>query len=339
MKHDLSTLNDVIGEPPEVFVCPVSYEDRCLTIAERIDTSRLRTSILLSNSDYRASVAANVERLSSYFENLAQNVELRADDPLFTADKLRSLVIPEIQKAEGVCLVDITSFTHEHLLILIRFLTQFVSNKKVKIVYSGADEYSTNHTGGDKWLSKGLASIRTVLGYPGLLFPSKQLHLVILVGFEAERAELLIFNTEPSRLTLGLGRRGQSVTESLYETNVVFHKRVEAFVKETLQTVAPVDQFEFSCVDPIQTMNDILDLQESSSSDYNMVLCPLNTKPSTLGAALAATKSDQIQIIYAQPVEYNVGGYSRPGRTFTLYDFAELLTRANIEKLFPEGQQ
>lgn len=329
MKHNLSEINQLLGEAPETFICPVSYEERSLSIARAIEKSNLSKSLLLWNSDYLASVKENVSTLKGIFGNVSEEIELRTDNPLLTADNLRERVLPIIEKTTGLCLIDITSFTHEHLLILIRLMIEFAPKKKIKLVYSGADEYSTNYEGADKWLSKGLSTIRTVLGYPGIMLPSQKLHLIILVGFEAERAELLIFNSEPALLTLGLGRRKQSVTEELYETNVVFHKKVESFVRETLHVLESVQQFSFSCVDPIQTMNDIIEVV-NKTPEYNTVICPLNTKPSTLGAALAATKCEKIQIIYTQPIEYNIEGYSHPSQSFTLYDFRELVAHLNL---------
>ncbi len=52
----------------------------------------------------------------------------------------------------------------------------------------------------------------------------------------------------------------------------------------------------------------------------------LGTNQIPLGTALAATKCENIQIIYAQPIEYNIEGYSRPNDKCTLFDFNELVS-------------
>lgn len=90
-----------------------------------------------------------------------------------------------------------------------------------------------------------------------------------------------------------------------------------------------VQRFNFSCVDPIQTMNDILEVV-NKNPNYNTVICPLNTKPSTIGVALAATKCENIQVIYTQPMEYNIEGYSKPGETCTLFDFEQLVNESGL---------
>ena len=324
MRLQLSKLNESLGETPETFICPVSYESRCLSVARIVTQKNLENILFLYNSDYESQITENLSALKQLFIGVSTEVEMRTDDPIATADNLMSKVVPVINQTTELCLIDITTFTHEQLLILTRLLIEVAPGKRIKFVYTGADEYSTNHHEADKWLSKGVSNIRTVLGYPGIMLPSQKLHLIILTGFEAERAETLIFNAEPALLTLGLGARGQSVSEKLHKTNYVFHKRVEDFVQETLNSLESVQQFDFSCVDPIQAMNDIIGAVDKFPT-YNVAICPLNTKPSTLGAALAATKYERIQIIYAQPAEYNTIGYSRPSEECTLFDFRELI--------------
>jgi hypothetical protein len=76
-------------------------------------------------------------------------------------------------------------------------------------------------------------------------------------------------------------------------------------------------------------MNDLLNEVEKNS-EYNTVICPLNTKPSTIGAALAAIKSDNIQLVYAQPVQYNTKGYSTPSNFATILDLNKLFTSAKL---------
>lgn len=164
MKHNLSEINQLLGEAPEIFICPVSYEERSLSIARAIEKNNLSKSLLLWNSDFLSSVKENVSTLKDIFGNISEEIELRTDNPLVTADNLREKVLPVIENCTGLCLIDITSFTHEHLLILIRLMIKFAPEKNIKLAYSGADDYSTNHQGEDKWLSKGLSNIRTVLG-------------------------------------------------------------------------------------------------------------------------------------------------------------------------------
>jgi hypothetical protein len=44
--------------------------------------------------------------------------------------------------------------------------------------------------------------------------------------------------------------------------------------------------------------------------DNNVVVAPMSTKPSTLGALLLAEEHPEVQITYCVPGEYNVRDYS-----------------------------
>ncbi len=229
-----NNLDSVIG----LFVCPVSFDDRCLAIADSLDTNNVENCLLIWNEDYRDAVSHNLEKLKCRFGARVTEIVLSTKEPLRSADELRSDVLSRIVSSEKEVVIDITSFTHEHLLIFAKLLFDGNITTTVKLIYTGADKYSTNTSDEDVWLSKGIDSIRTVLGYPGLMLPSRHLHLLTLVGFEAERAQDVVIAMEPKQLTLGRGRKTQSVTDSLHQTNVTFHNRVGEFVKKTINTLS-----------------------------------------------------------------------------------------------------
>ena len=58
---------------------------------------------------------------------------------------------------------------------------------------------------GEKWLSKGVKEIRSVLGFPGEILPSRKNHLIVLTGYEYERAKTIIDILQPYSLALGFG--------------------------------------------------------------------------------------------------------------------------------------
>ena len=330
MKVELSGLNEALGQTPETFICAAGFEDRSRSVAEQLDPNHVRNVIVLENGNFPGYVARNASIIKERFKN-ALSVSLHTDNPLFVADTLKSKVLPLISATTGLCLIDITTLTHEQLLIFIRLLTELSPLPKTTLAYTGADEYSVDSTT-DKWLTKGVAEIRAVLGYPGIMLPSRRLHLIVLVGFEHERAEKLIEQCEPALISLGLGRKDQSVSSKHHATNADFHDQVRRFAEGLSTSIVGVHQFEFSCVDPQTTMMDVI-AQADKFADHNLAVCPMNTKPSTIGAALAGLKNEQVQLIYAQPIEYNIEGYSTPGPTCTIFDLAECLSATTKESL------
>jgi len=321
MKIELSELKREVA--PELFICMASFEERCLSVANHIDVSNIKNAVVLWNQEYENFINDNLLSLSEIFGDKTRTVDLRNNNPLLSADQISSKVLPYIQDCEGECIIDITTFTHEQLLILVKILSELPSVKNIKLTYTGAGKYSINTKKNDVWLSKGVSEIRAILGYSGIMLPSRKLHLIILIGFESERAERLVLYSEPALITLGRGRKHQSVESQYFETNAEFHEKVKKFTEDLLTSDDTVRQFEFSCVNPIETMKDILDEVENTS-EYNIAVCPLNTKPSTIGAALASFVSDRIQLIYPKAIEYNVEGYSTPGTHCTIFELQNL---------------
>ncbi|TKK40214.1 hypothetical protein PflCFBP13517_17060 [Pseudomonas fluorescens] len=222
---------------------------------------------------------------------------------------------PEMKDLDLV--VDITSLTHELLVAIIGLLASEKIMSRVTLLYTGADQYSFNTSSEKAWLSRGVVEIRSVLGFPGVMLPSKKLHLIIMAGFEIERAVEVIRRYEPAKLTIGYGAKSQSVSEEHHEVNKVFATQIEEFLIREDGVRNDLHHFEFSCVEPYAAKNDLIEFL-SHAHDENIVICPLNTKLSTVGAALAALELPNVQICYAQPAEYNFSGYAKPGAYVTV---------------------
>jgi hypothetical protein len=302
------TIDDVGALFPEgidVFICSASFEERCTSIAKHLGASMVRYALVAENENHRAIHGGHGNALLKLFGKRARHVLLDTTDPLKTADGLDaalqdcSLFIPKR------IVVDITTFTHEGFLILFHLLRQKFSQSQVSYLYASAEEYSVGKKDSEKWLSKGIGEIRSVLGYSGRFLPSRRLHLVVLVGFEHERVNELIRRYEPSFISLGYGESTEPGAERHHPPNRHGYERVKA-------VYANAEEFIFYCYDPLKTKT-IVQHQAKKFSNTNVVVAAFNTKLSTLGAALAALENDSIQLCYAQALIYNYLSYSKPG--------------------------
>lgn len=314
-----SSFNESLKDNIDCFICYTSFEERCLVVAKEIAESSVKRTYILRNQPAALESEGNTEQLSGLFGSKAEFVDVRIGQPLYTLDQFTARVIPAIKNAVDKVIIDITTFTHEHLLILFYLMKSENLINKAIFTYSGAGDYSLNTHLSDIWLTKGVKQVRSVIGYPGALVPSRDLHLIVMVGFEHERAQRIIETYEPARLSLGFAPPLISVNENLSETNKAFFLRVQQFVKETRQELTFLEEFEFSCVDPIQARDALLN-QIRQYNNYNTVVCPLNTKIATMGAALATFEQDDIQLCYAEAAIYNSANYSSPDNTITLFD-------------------
>jgi hypothetical protein len=301
-KHPLTTLAAKVGYIDN-FLCFASYENRCRSIADSLDASAIGRSAIGLNINRNQFNGTNREYLSKRLGDSAQIIEFSVSMPTIGADNTAHYLEDVFSGSPKSLLVDITTFTHEGLLILIKLL----SLKKremdtVRLVYVGAEEYSIGLDDEDKWLSKGTREIRSVLGYPGLIFPSKRLHLIVLVGFETERARSLIDAYEPHLLSLGVGTSLNSITQKNFKANDLFFQRIA-------RTYQNCDIFEIAPND-YQTTLGALKNQANKNTEYNVVIAPMNTKLSTIAAGLLAMENESLQLCYAQAELYNYENYS-----------------------------
>lgn len=317
MKISIKDLKSQLQAPIALFVCMASFEARCRSIFEEL-LSVAGGVVVFKNVQAGKLADDNYAHMMAAAGDSGTGISLDLDEPTATTRALLSLLDQIKAATEGDVFVDVTTFTHEQLLILFRIFSVASIGRRVVFGYTGADRYSTNTDIVDAWLSKGVSQVRSVLGFPGNLRPSRRLHLLMLVGFEHERAKAVIEAFEPSILTLGLGDSHQSVSNTHYESNKIFYEDVRKFVERRASLGGAVRQFSFSCVDPVLAKSTIL-AQVDELPEYNTVICPMNTKLSTLGAALAATERPDIQICYSRAIEYNELGYSTPSDHVTLF--------------------
>lgn len=319
-KIPLHEIDNKFPEGIALYIGMASFEDRCISILEALKLPP-KHCLFFKNVAAGNLAEKNLNHMVGLAADRNTVIGLDLDSPITAADAFTKAMTENITfSSEGVVFIDSTTFTHEQLLILLRILDQYRPKDKIYMGYIGAERYSTNTDIENVWLSRGVSQIRTVLGYPGSFAPSKKLHLIILVGFEHERAAAVIEQFEPARLTLMCGDPSKSVSAGHYDTNKRFFEELKNFVERTQFTQTAVEALYFSCVDPFSTRDTVLQIA-TQSSDFNIVVCPMNTKLSTIGVGLAALKDKRIQIAYARAIEYNEAGYSTPSAMATIFEY------------------
>ncbi|HUX79227.1 MAG TPA: hypothetical protein VMW10_05725 [Alphaproteobacteria bacterium] len=319
-KVPLHEIDNKFPEGIALYIGMASFEDRCISTLKALKHTP-KHCLFFKNIAAGNLAEKNLNRMVGLVAERNTVIGLDLDSPITAADAFTKAMTENITlSSEGTVFIDSTTFTHEQLLILLRVLDQSRPKGKIYMGYIGAERYSTNTDIENVWLSRGVSQIRTVLGYPGSFAPSKKLHLTILVGFEHERAAAVIEQFEPARLTLMCGDPGKSVSAGHYDTNKRFFEELKNFVERTQFTQTAVETLYFSCIDPFSTRDTVLQIA-TQSSDYNIVVCPMNTKLSTIGVGLAALKDERIQIAYARAIEYNEAGYSTPSAMATIFEY------------------
>jgi hypothetical protein len=279
----------------DLFICCASFETRCLSIASSLKAVKIAHKIVCfndSSDELGAKFKANKTTLLKLFGGKPFEAPLRLNDPIFVADSIVKQLSSIPTGQVSTCVVDITTFTHEALLILLKILAIKFNRSTcdISFVYAAANDYSVDEPiMSKKWLTRGVGSVRSILGYASELNPTKATHLVILLGFEKERAKKLIDVFEPAKISLGLGRKLTSVNEGHFITSRVNFKSL-AIREEEAET------FNFSCTNPDQTKKD-LNKHIAKYPEYNTIIATLNTKLSTLGAGLYSMDFPQYNFV------------------------------------------
>ncbi len=307
---NLDRLNSHLsGSAIDAFICSASFEERSTVVAERLNLQAANQTWIAVNREFEGISRDHLNRIVAQVPGQPRVMKLDWSNPIATADAIAISFMELCTGEPKRVLIDITTFTRESLLILVKFLsTQLRRDDRVEFVYTNAGDYSIGDSSEDKWLSKGIHEVRSVIGYPGDLIPSRKNHLIVLMGFEDERALALIQDSEPARISLGLGDETEQATGPHQETNVSRLRRV-------CSVLGSVNRFIFKGYDAESTRRTIREVM-AQADGFNTILAPMHTKISTLGAAAVALENESVQVCYAQPNRYNVERYSKPGSHF-----------------------
>jgi hypothetical protein len=291
---------------PAHFLGRCSFEARSIEIPLQFKGYRW-SSFLCFHSKSKSQLAeSQLGKLTSLTsDSMPHYAILDISEPLEVARALKLGFSEFLVRASGQrAIIDITSFRREELLMLYALIRSVDADATTQweLVYLGAQ-------GMGDWLSGKVTNVRSVYGFPGEMWPSKKTRLVLLMGFEVERARSIFEVYEPATVFIGTGKKSESISEELHKRNM-----------ECLNTVlldiggASVKHFEFSARDPAQLVHD-LEKEVPIDPLSNTVIAPLNTKLSTLGVGLYALKHPEYQVCYASVDSYNEDEFSKPSDT------------------------
>lgn len=299
-----------------VFIQGIGFDKRCLTVLKNIQISQFNKIIGVQNLHSRSKNLKHKNEFLNLAGSRAFIVGSNSKTVMGLVDEL-SDTLNEIEflSAKEI-FFDITSLSHEILVVLVGLLNELNLLKNTTFLYTQASQYGS-------WLSKGVNEIRSILGFSGLMYPSRKLHLILLLGFELERAEQVINSYEPAKITLGIGEKEQSISSEIFDLNNSTKKEIENLIFSSGLDIGDIDHLYFSCLDPYLVKNQLLDYMKNinNKEEYNFIVAPLNNKISTLGAAFAGLDNQDLQICYAEAEEYNYDSYVESNNFVSVFRF------------------
>lgn len=222
-------------------------------------------------------------------------------------------------------IVDATCIPRE-MLAMVLFALSVRRNqiRRVRVLYTAPERYVTlrNDLGPEeRWLSRGIRTLRSVVGYPGDFAAERNRHVVALAGHEDDRLSEIISFLEPTRLSVS--------NEQKESSTVADADRISAVVKTGLRETIGLPEYgevEFYADSIEQTFHSLRALLKDQRHE-NVALVAMNTKLSFIGAAVCCLHLRHVRLVYAVPIEYNPH-YSEGVREVMEFDVTEMLNTA-----------
>lgn len=307
----ISELKTREWEKIDLFIAFCGFEKRCLSVLNNLQLEKIDRALVFMNKDAAIEARDNLLSFSTILGDKAGVKYISLFDPIEIAD---SFIYAVNQYCQGIqeahLLVDITSFTHEALLMFVAIAKQFLHDFSIEYIYSNASVYaSESENESDRWLSRGIKEVRSVLGYAGDIKPSQETVLIMMVGYECERAWQVIDTISPEELIITYNDAVSSTDQTNGGANLVHAtllRDLAAYYQNPKQYVIPSNN-------PFETARKLGEVIEKIPANKNIIIAPMNNKLATVGAAILALEKPEIQLCYAPAIYYNTSSYSIEG--------------------------
>lgn len=213
--------------------------------------------------------------------------------------------VEQVAKLKLSLLIDVTCMPKElmgMLLFAVWVHREYFPKVFVAYVAAPSKGYATQNPNlkeEDKWLSKGVTTVRTIVGYPGAFRGERPTHLIALAGHEFERLFAITEYVEPSKLTIGGARENSSTALGASALS----QQVAQKLRDRIQ-VPDIGDISFSASSPNDVVTSLKQLNFNVSEE-NVALVAMNTKLAFVGAALFSLANRDVRMVYAVPREYN----------------------------------
>jgi hypothetical protein len=299
--------------PDDLFICCASFEERCLSSAGAMGVdfiTRYAVIFMVEDPQFKQEIEHNMYRMQTELRN-------KTTEGVFVITCQRSNPIEGVSQLENILkqcrmntdtgpfiTVDISGFTKLYLLELLNYLVEEKKMGMPRIIHTTQKYLPTR-------LTRGVEQITTIPNYYGNPSLEKETAMVLLLGFEPDRALSVWKQYNPARtiaLITNPPRKGNpDYLKYARENNADLLSQLSVSVRD----VPP---------DNPQGVKEVLDsIYEELEEDYNMVIGPFGTKSQVVGVFLFCAHHRKVQIIYSFPSTYTKSYLKRqPGATLIL---------------------
>lgn len=290
----------------DVFIACSSFETRSANVATRLDAAlKIEQTVVFKfdSADKRRLREKNYQTMKKALSKRGisnhSTVVCDRNDPLDGVGQLRD-ALKQLGRRPRITL-DVTAFTKHYLLAVCHFLHQEFPGARLRISYTRGT-YGARRERGLTW---GTAGISTVPFFNPVLPRGRPKVLVLILGFEADRAMSIYHEFSDGETMLIVP---DPPSNPLDDARCAFYNR-------RLIGLKGVQILKAAALDPESVAWRITQIVASRPDD-SIVISPLGSKMQTVGLAKAllglTNPRDRLrtQVVYAPPVHYNESYYT-----------------------------
>jgi len=301
------------GVPDDIFICSGSPEERCVGIAKKLSPDYKAKKVLLLRYTGHKSLKRerNIQEIKKYLSSVGEINEITLDEekPIPRIKEIAEQIVSNISEHNPRITIDITTIIKWHLLLLLKSLDMKGLAKVCRFVYTEPEDYMTETF---QPLSFGINQVFPVPTYSGNFNFYRDLLLVLMLGYEGERALAIFEEMDPDECLLLIAK--PSYHGSAWEG------RTEKLNKEVINIVGKSKIHYIDARNPLivqKQLEELLSTRENRR--FNHAIAPLGTKPQTLGLYnYLTTNPDNTFVIYGSPARHNKFYSQGIGRSWIL---------------------
>jgi hypothetical protein len=301
-KYNICTVDK--GTPDDLFISCISYEPRTSGILQKLhqDYKCCRGLFFVTEKfENYQKVQENKKIITikvsetGYFDKVDYHTS-SIENPLKIIIEIDKILRDScVAKGKLRITLDATTFPRGELFTLLYYLRHLSFLDSLRILYVSPQSY------GD-WLSEGYTYPIVPTFFEGPRNLEKRRALLLLTGFEYDRAVGLIDDFEPSAVIIGKPKPGTS--DKFLDTSEMLVEKL----KKTRKIESKI--YEVPANDPFSCKKCLEKIMREHSQTYDFLVSALGTKLEAIGTYLAYEQAQKFRVVYPLPLIYNVVNYS-----------------------------
>ncbi len=274
----------------DIVIAVAGWEERFLKGLERdIESHEPSSIVLLTFEEYREMTLPNREALTRHCEDKGislQEVMLRRE-PKEVWRSLQEL-FGDASFDNKKVLLDISTMPREVIWWSLKFLQR--ADSTISFVYHRPGQYASD------WLTRDTGEPRLVYQCSGIASLGRPTGLLLLSGFDSDRAMRMIQYFEPSLILLGIQGGEQFDNQS---------KNINP-AREISERITLVKAFDMNAFNPDWGFKAISDAVRPALATHNIIAASLGPKVSGISLFMLHCTYPEIALAYAPSRQFNI---------------------------------